>query len=85
MRQELVEFFCRVGELSLERVDVSDLVSARFSFVTEDCSVKLVGVLAQPFLAGDRAALGCRDDFLSHCINFSVEIGNVFAKRIAFW
>ena len=66
-----------------ERIDVSELVSARFSFVTEDRAVKLVGVLAQPFLAGNRAAFGCRDDFLADSVNFSIEIGDVLAKRIA--
>src|SRR6266542_793504 len=83
--EQLIEFFCRVGKLSLERVDVSDLVTARFSFVTEDRAVKLVGVLTQPFFAGDRAAFSGSDDFLAHAINFSIEIADVFTNRIAFW
>src|SRR5262249_45860728 len=62
----------------------SDLVSGWFAFVTENCSVKLIGVLTQPFLAGDCAAFGRSDDFLSYRIDFPVEIRDLLAKRIAF-
>ena len=66
--------FRHLIEFAFKRVDVSDLVGGGFAFVTEDCSVKLVGVLTQTFLARDCAALGRGDDFLSHRIDFSVEI-----------
>ena len=66
--------FVDLIEFALERVDVSDLVGSRFSFVTENCAVKLIGVLTQTFLARDRAALGGGDDFLSHAVHSSVEI-----------
>ena len=66
--------FRHLIEFAFKRVDVSDLVGGRFAFVTENCSVKLVGVLTQTFLARDCAALGRGDDFLSHRIDFSVEI-----------
>jgi hypothetical protein len=80
----LIELFRHVIEFASKRVDVSDLVGGRFAFVTEDCSVKLVGVLTQTFLARDCAALGRGDDFLSHRRRLSVEIGDLLAKRIAF-
>ena len=76
--------FCHLIEFAFKGVDVSDLVGGRFAFVTENCSVKLVGVLTQAFLASDSAALGRGDDFLSHRIHFSVEIRDLLAKRIAF-
>ena len=77
MLRDLIEF-------AFKRVDVSDLVGGRFAFVAENCSVKLVSVLTQAFLASDSATLGCSDDFLSHRVHFSVEIRDLFAKRIAF-
>ena len=76
--------FCHLIEFAFESVDVSDLVGGRFAFVTEDCSVKLVGMLTQTFLARDCATFGRGDDFLSHRIDFSVKIRDLFAKLIAF-
>jgi hypothetical protein len=79
----LFELFDRVCQFSLQRVDIPDLVIAWFAFVAEDSSIELIRVLSQSLFACNRAAFCGRDDFLADSINFSVEIGDPFAKRVA--
>ena len=81
----MLEFFRHVIQFALKRIDIGNLIGARFSFVTENRSVKLVGMFTQPFFACDCSSFGCSYDFFAHRINLPVEIGDVFAERIAFW
>jgi len=85
LREKLIELLRRIIKFVSKSVDISGLVRGGFAFVAQDRSVKLVGVLTQPFLAGDRAAFGRGHNFLSHPVHFSVEIGDLLAERIAFW
>src|SRR6202034_4551586 len=70
-------------ELAAQRDDVIELVARRRAIPGGDGAVELIGVLAQPLLAGDRAAFGGRDDLLAQRIELAVELAELVYQRIA--
>src|SRR5262249_36210561 len=58
LRALLLEGARDVAELGAKRLDVGQLVAGGWSLPGGDRAVELVGVLAQPLLAGDGAAFG---------------------------
>ena len=72
-RGQMLEFLADVAELRTKGDDVLELVGRRRTAPRGNRAVELVGVLAQPLLAGDRAPFGRRNDFLAYRIELAVE------------
>src|SRR5207245_3493988 len=83
-RQQLIEVLGNVVQFPAQRRDVSDLVIARLAFEAEERAVKLIGVLAQAFFAGNRAAFFGRDDFFANRFDLVIETGDVLFERVIF-
>src|SRR6516164_10202376 len=74
-RRELVELVGDIAQLAAQGLDVLELVTRRWAIPGSDRPVELVGVLAQPLFAGDRAALSSRDDALAQRVQLAIEVG----------
>src|SRR6516165_7013110 len=81
--RELLEFGGNVAQLRAQRCDVVELIARRWTLPGVDGPVELIGVLAQPFLAGDVAAFGRRNDALAQRIELSVEVCETPLQRIS--
>src|ERR1051325_7226432 len=78
-RQRLVD----VAELAAQRLDRVDLVLRRPALPAVERAVQRVQVLADALLAGDRAALGGRDDQLARRLELVAERAQLAGQRIA--
>ena len=66
-----------VGEFAFQRLNIGELILARFAFVAQNRTVKLIGMFPQAFLPRDRAAFFGRHNLFTYSINFSIKVGHV--------
>ena len=74
---EAGKFVRGVGEFALQRLNIGELIVARFAFVAQNRAVKLIGMFAQAFLTRNGAAFFRRHNLFTHTVNFSVKVGHV--------
>src|SRR4029077_626478 len=82
-RGQLLELSGNIVQLCAQRGDVIELVARRRTIPGDDGAIKLIGVLAQPLLAGDGTAFSGRNDALAQPIELSVEIREPPLQRIS--
>ena len=74
---EAGKFVRGIGQFTLQRLDIGELIAARFALVAQNRAVKLIGMFAQTFLTCNGAAFFRRHNLFTHSVNFPIKVGHV--------